>query len=267
MKVLNYLEVKLDELNIYNVTLSIIFGQALAFIFLTVNPNLSSFFALNSTPALSHKFIQIFLFIFKPYSKDILYTALGLYIFYIYGVSLEKLWGSGKYLLYIMLFWLSTVLLSLLFPSQIFDNNLFFVSLFLAFANLFPEMKLLLFFIIPVRVKWLGYLTWAGLLLSIFANGPVSFLFILAQLANFFIFFAHDIWDFIKTMMLKNRKSNLISKPLKLLIKPQHICKICGKNEIENPDMGIRYCKKCVPSTCYCEDHVKEHEHVSATIN
>jgi len=110
-------------------------------------------------------------------------------------------------------------------------------------------------------VKWLGLVAWIGLLLSfLFGAIPMKIL-ILISVLNYFIFFYKDILLTLKIITRglsgSNQKGLSLGKPL-------HICAVCGKNEKSNPDMEIRYCNTCFPETCYCGEHIRDHQHKKA---
>ena len=43
---------------------------------------------------------------------------------------------------------------------------------------------------------------------------------------------------------------------------PRHKCAICGRTELDSPELEFRYCSKCEGNYEYCSDHLFTHEHV-----
>ncbi len=99
------------------------------------------------------------------------------------------------------------------------------------------------------------------LVFILFAPISSSLLFVIFALyflSNFFIFFSSDLRLGFRSF-LGGASSG--SKSFKSKRKPLHVCAVCGQNEVDNRDMEIRYCSECIPVTCYCGEHVKDHRH------
>ena len=139
---------------------------------------------------------RVFTFLVVPSFGSLLWTALRLYFYYFLGVALERAWGSRRFNLYILIGWLGCVLCGFLLGFA--TNAFLYTSLLLAFAVLYPEMEVTLFFILPVKVKWIGWLTAAGLLYSLIVNSWLYRLAMLFSLAPFLLFFGRDCFLQIK---------------------------------------------------------------------
>lgn len=246
------IEKKLAPFTPQNITLFLIAGQTISYLLITAHPENSGYFSLTGALLFQGQIWRLVTALFAPISTNLLFFALTMYFYYLLGNSLENQWGSFRYLVYILTGYLAIISSSILFPNVPVTNSYLFTSLFLAFAHLYPEFQVLLFFILPVKIKWLGYLTWAGLALSIlFGPFPQKVATILS-LSNFLLFF----WQDMRTTLPRNKSFVLPKKQT-----PLHVCATCGKNEIDNPTMEIRYCSQCVPTTCYCGEHIKNHQH------
>jgi len=96
-------------------------------------------------------------------------------ILWIMGRPLEEEWGSPRFLV----FWLVSVLgaagTATLFGQPLAGDVFLQTSLLFTFATLSPDVEFLLFFILPVKVKWLAILGGGFLLYSSFATlGPLG---------------------------------------------------------------------------------------------
>lgn len=151
-------------------------------------------------------------------------------------------------------------------------------SIFLAFAATYPDQELLLYFIIPVKIKWLGlvYIVFMGIdVVRTFATeGIISGILVLAMiifsLMNFLIYFF-----FVRKKMgiggvtFKQRKRKVQYKQKVSQAQAhntykngaRHKCAICGRTDLDNPDLSFRFCSKCSGNKEYCEDHLFTHEH------
>ena len=139
------------------------------------------------------------------------------------------------------------------------------LSLFLAFARIYPDYELLIFFILPVKVKYLAWIELAVIGFTII-TAPISLkLAAIASLCNYLIFFGKDIF-----MEIKNKKEAHHNKEKynsKISTKDYfHKCTVCGITEKDNPKMDFRYCSTCEGYHEYCMDHLKNHQHIKKNI-
>ena len=70
-------------------------------------------------------------------------------------------------------------------------------SVFLAFAWLYPDYQILLFFILPVKVKWVAVMVWIYYLMA-FATGDWDKAAVLAGIFNWVLFFHGDLLDWAR---------------------------------------------------------------------
>ena len=137
------------------------------------------------------------------------------------------------------------------------------MSIFLAFAATFPELQVLLMFLIPVKVKWLGILY--GLVLVydfLFAGSLVTKFAIASSLLNFVIFFVTSrsrIHMSPKQMKRRVEFKQDIRRNSKVT---KHKCAICGQSEDDDPGLEFRFCSKCNGNYEYCQQHLFTHTHV-----
>ena len=154
---------------------------------------ITQFFSLQSAAVLHGQVWRLFTFIFLPgsYSNPI-FLFLSLYFYYVIGQTLENQWGGFRFNLYYLIGMVGAWACSLLVGA--WGNGGLLLSLFLAFAWLYPNMQVLLFYIIPIKVKWLGIaagVMWAWDVLTypgIYRLCPIF------ELAGFLLFFGPDVW-------------------------------------------------------------------------
>ena len=195
---------------------------------------------------------------------SIVMTAFAWYLFYLMGSALEHYWGDFRYNAFIGLGWLLTTAVAFLTPLE-YASNLFLAgSVFLAFAQLNPDFELLIFFILPVRIKWLALLMWLRFAYDLAVGSWSDRLMVLAATGNFLVFFAGDIVARVRTgrRRMAYQARALAARPEEGA--PRHRCRICGKTDLTHPQMDFRYCSKCAGDECYCAEHIFNHEHVTA---
>ena len=151
--------------------------------------------------------IITFLFLY-PTASNYLFIALALYFYWWLGSSLESYMGKARFNLYYLFGVIGSIIAGLIVGGM--TNVYLNLSLFLAFAVLFPEMKVLLFFFIPVKIKWLGLLDGALLLFSFVMGSWLDRAAILAAMASFLLFFGPRLWYNVKRWYTeyKYRKNN-----------------------------------------------------------
>lgn len=259
MSILDVLERKYGKYAPSNITKILLIGQIVAYILIYAHPEYTSYMYLSGSLLYKGQLWRIITALFAPVAANIFFMFIALYFFYMLGNALESRWGSFRYFAYIAISYGATIIYSLVFPNVIVSNVYLFTTLFLAFAWLFPDFQVLLLFVLPIKVKWLGYLAWAGLLLS-FLFGPLSTkILIIFSISNFLVFFSEDL--LLGFHLITRGRPGRPKSGLKILQKPNHICALCGKNEINDPNMEIRYCSQCIPTTCYCGAHIRQHQH------
>lgn len=204
MKFLDRLERKFGELAVPHIALYIIAGQVLLYFFAQGDQFDLSRVALVPSLVLHGEFWRLFSFVFFPPMTSPLWAFFYWYIFWMIGARLEDSWGIFKFNAYLLIGILLTIAASFITPNAMAGNQFLYLSAFLAFAMLFPDIEFLIFFVLPVKVKWLAALMFAGFVLSLVSSPlPIKFQ-IIASLGNFFLFFWDDFIDRYKTY--KRRK-------------------------------------------------------------
>lgn len=203
-------------------------------------------------------------FLMFPTTTSPIWLFFALYIFYMIGNALEQKWGSFRFNLFIFNGYFMTVAMAFINPGAVITNTYFLGCVFLAFATLFPNVEFRLFFILPVKVKWLGWITVVMYLLTLFSpsNGSVivigNKLCVVAALTNYLLFFGKD---FLMNFKAGQRRKAFVSEQVAVGEQDRHVCKTCGKTDKTDEQMHFRYCSSC--GDCFCEEHIGNHDHAS----
>ena len=228
-----------------NITYYLIAGQVVMFVLILVNPAVAA-----SLP------FQKILFLFMPATLSPLWAVFQWYFMYMIGNALENEWGAFKYFLYIFIGYFAALAGSIFFPASVVSNAFLFSSLFFAFAYLNPEVTLLLFFILPVKIKWLAWISWVALAATFLGGSSSTKVQILLSVVNFLIFFGREIVELVRDR--KNHSAYIASqKTIERQIYMQ--CVVCHATQDDRKI--FYYCHTCIPELCYCEDHLKQHKH------
>ena len=226
---------------------------------------------------------------------NILLTGVGLLCYYSLGRAIENRWGTLRF----NLFYLSGIVLmdvyALIVGAFVGQNTVILnylvsisylnMSLFLAYATLYPDAHFLLFFIIPVKA-WIFALIDLLTVLYYLIAYPFPFnLFPIVALANYFLFFGKDVLNVVpvswranaRRLFRKRGRQGTADGPKVITFqkagsyqastaKPTapytHRCTVCGRTDTDSPDLEFRYCSRCKGYYCYCEDHISNHSHI-----
>jgi hypothetical protein len=259
MTVLDKLDRRFGRFAIPNLTLILIVGQVTAFGFMLVGQLEVIRIALIPAAVLEGEVWRVLTFLFVPPNLHPILLAFFWYIFFLMGSSLEQTWGAFRYNLYIAIAWVATLATSFLVPESVATNAFLKGSVFLAFAFLNPNFELLLFFILPVKVKWLALLTWLFYALNLVVGTWPIRLAVLASISNFLLFFGRDVVELIRT---RQRRVAFETQRAEEAKEPFHRCHTCGRTDRSDPGLEFRYCSQCEGDYCYCEEHLRHHEHV-----
>ena len=203
-------------------------------------------------------------FMMIPKTLSPIWLFFALYIFYLMGSALEGQWGAFRFNLFIGCGYLLTVAMALFNPGAVISNFYFLGCVLLAFATLFPNFEFMLFFILPVKVKWLGWLTLAFFVMTLFqsSRGPAGIfvvgnkLGVVAALVNYVLFFGPDL---LRNINAAKRRKEFQARSTAEVDGPRHRCASCGITEKGNPSLDFRYCSTC--GKCFCEEHIANHDH------
>ena len=248
--------------------------------------NLLGFLTLDPYRILHGQIWRLVSWILIPPSSLDIFTIIMLFFYYSIGTSLERAWGDFKYNVYIFSGILMTILGSFLlygieyavkgYPALMgtaFSTYYISLSIFLGFAISFPDMQVLLYFIIPIKIKWLAYLDVAllaySMITSILSGNWAGCVVILCSLANVLVFFLMTRKGKRGSFQQNRRRKEFkkaVSRGEAEYRNPngitKHKCAICGRTEKDDPNLEFRFCSRCNGNYEYCQDHLFTHEHV-----
>lgn len=198
-------------------------------------------------------------FLFIPPATSPIWIIFTLYFYYMIGSTLENEWGSFKFNIYYLIGVLGTIAAAFLGGAGmgLFLN----LSLIFAFSYLYPNFQIMLFFIIPVKMKYFS-LFYGVMLVLMFKGAPlIGIITVLGSALNFILFFGKDIVLRLATgrKIYYNRRSFEAKIPKDVTI---HRCAVCGKTERDDKSLEFRYCADCDGDYEYCMEHLHTHKHI-----
>ncbi|MBR0485962.1 MAG: rhomboid family intramembrane serine protease [Oscillospiraceae bacterium] len=212
-QILNKLERRYSQYAIPNLMTILVFGMGLVFLldtFTSANPDytytLSSLLYFDWELIKKGQIWRIITFLFMPEGDSGLFIIFQLYFYWLIGKALESHWGSFRFNVFYFIGAIGSAI------SGIFTgyatNEYLNLSMFLAFATLFPDFQVLLFFFLPVKMKFLGWLSGAGLLIMLIIYPWTYKIAILVSMLNFILFFGRDFCNRTKLFFRKIKFRN-----------------------------------------------------------
>ena len=219
---------------------------------------------------------RIVTYLFVPDAGSPILFLISMYFYYWIGSSLENEWGAGKFTIYYLIGALLQaifgVVLTLVTKQDILITATYLnLSLFFAFATLFPDVQVLLFFILPIKVKWLAYVDAALFVIAVVTTPfPLNLLPVVAVL-NYLLFCGGWLFDFFRPATVRQKRKTVAFKTEARRIQREqaergyrHKCEVCGRTDTDYPELQFRYCSRCAGYHCYCEEHISNHTHVQS---
>ncbi|MGN0376939.1 MAG: hypothetical protein ACI4ED_04820 [Suilimivivens sp.] len=292
MKPMSNFEKKFGKYAIKNISLVLILFYACGYLINWINPVMLNYLTLNPYAILFKGQIwRLITWLIVPPEGFSFFTLIMLYFYYSIGTTLEHTWGTYRYNLYLFLGMIFTAIGAFVMMGYVYlfqgevvaalgAENYFAVlstmfstyyvnmSIFLAFAATFPNMQVLLFFFIPIKVKILGIIYGALLVYEFIVGYGNAYLtaanrFVIgASLLNFIVFFFTSR-NMIHMSPRQVKRRQEFKREVKQSAKiTRHKCAICGRTEETNPELEFRFCSKCEGNYEYCQDHLFTHVHV-----
>lgn len=177
--------------SIPNLMLWVVGGQAALYVLARMGLPVFSWFSLTRAGLMRGEIWRLITFVFLPETTSLFSLALSLYFYWMVGSALQAQWGSSRFTAF-YLFGIAGAILSCLFTG-LATNTYLNLSLFLAFAAVYPDFQLLLFFILPIKVKYLAVLDAALLLYNLIVSPWYAKAAILFSLLNLILFMGGDL--------------------------------------------------------------------------
>jgi hypothetical protein len=173
----------------------IVASNALVYLFELMQPGLMGTLVLSPGAVAAGEWWRLLTFLFVPPPMSPLFMLFWLYLLHTYASALEEEWGTFRFTAFYFVGAGLTALLGFVPAHGLVPNVYLNASLFLAFAALFPDFELLLFFVLPLKVKYLGYATWLWMGWSFLTGGALERLAVAAAVANYLLLLGPDLWD------------------------------------------------------------------------
>ena len=280
MNWLDKLERKFGRYAISNLTVYLLAGYVIGEAIIYLMPDLLGWIVLEPALILRGQVWRIISWVLVPPTTRPISLLFLILLYYSLGTALERTWGAFRYNIYIFSGILFTVvavfaLYGILYAIYgmelplsavgLVSTNYITMSIFLAFAAIYPDMEVMLYFILPIKMKWMALVYVVMALYYFITGGIVNRGAIAASLLNFVIFFlsSRNMRRFGPREQARKARFKRQSRPhMTYANGARHRCAVCGRTELDDPNLEFRFCSKCKGNYEYCQDHLFTHEHV-----
>jgi membrane associated rhomboid family serine protease len=257
-RLLARLERRLGRYAVPNLIVYVVAGMAIVWLLSQARPWALSRLDLDMGAVRRGEFWRLLTFLFVPLGSGY-FVFLALYFTFWVGSRLEQHWGSFRFDVYYLLGALGAVAAAVV--SGHGSNTWIDSSMLLAFATIAPEETILIFFILPLRVKWLGLFTAALMGYALVRGEWTERAAIVASSVNYLLFFGAYWWGLIGrrnvAVRQKSRREELRSGAP---VFGQRVCAVCGAREADGADIRVCSCEKCGPKQrSLCLQHARNH--------
>jgi hypothetical protein len=253
------LERRIGRYAIPNLITFIVGGMALVWVLSLFKPEFVTRLILDMDAVRRGEVWRLITFLFIPAASSPIFVLINLYFTWWIGSSLEQHWGSFKFNAFYVLGIVGAVVAAVIAGPQ--TNAWLDASLFLAFATTFPDVQILLFFILPIRVKWLGIVAAIGIVAAFVLGSWGVRASIAAAMGNYLLFFGGHWWSVWRSRNLQVRqKARQTSFQAGVPVFGQRVCAICGMREADGADIRVCSCEKCGgQQRALCLEHARNH--------
>ena len=290
MNWLNKLERKIGRYAIPNLIVWMIGAYTIGFVLYTVSPGILNLLTLSPYHILHGQIWRLFTWVLMPTESNLIFLLIMALFYYQLGTTLERTWGTFRFNVYIFSGMIFTVIGAFVLYAIYYVQNLSAItampalaanlssslgwgysvnyinmSIFLAFAVMYPDMQVMLYFIIPIKMKWMAIVYGVLIVYNFVMSGWAGRISIVMSMLSFIVFFLstrnlkrytpHEVHrrQKFKAQMREPRPGSGITK---------HKCAVCGRTELDAPELEFRFCSKCDGNYEYCSDHLFTHQHI-----
>ena len=233
--------------------------HALVFVLQLVRQDIGGLLEFDRARILSGEVWRVFTFLFA--SSGFAGTGMLTILFFFFMVmiafmmsdALEGAWGEFKTSLFYYTGILGLITANFIFPSAMPGSGfLLYGASFFAFATLFPRIEFLMFFVLPVQVRFLAMLQAAMMVLSVFGNWYLLPFFLLGC-ANYLMFAGIPALRGT-ARIIESAQRRKVFRASKLPEQQSfHSCVMCDRTEVTHPELEFRVGPD---GREYCDDHI-----------
>jgi hypothetical protein len=259
MKWIDRAEAKFGFLAIPNVFAWMAYLNAFVFVLYKLIPGIFQMLELYPYLVLRGEVWRLVTYMFIPAVSSIIplpdWAIAAFYVMFMMwvGQGLDEAWGAFRTTLYLFVTAVGVTISAFLFGHAEI-SYLFIQAAFLAYARFYPEQQITLYFLLPVKVKWVAWFDGA-LLLYQFTWGSGSFrMGLIATMVSYFVFFGRDIFQEAQHRQevgaRRRRFENAVRETDDVVM---YTCATCGRTDLSHPELEFRVARD---GKEYCLEHL-----------
>ena len=282
MKFMNFLyklERKFGKYAIPDLIVYLLAGYVIGYALRIIAPGAYFYLTLEPYYILHGQVWRLITWVLIPPSTNLLFAVIMILFYFQLGRSLEYTWGAFRFNLYIFGGIIFTVIGAFIlygigvllgYPplalgmGYVFSTYYINMGIFLAYALCFPDMQVLLYFFIPIKMKWLAWVYAALIAVDLIQANWAGRVVIIASLLNFIVFYA-STRNYRRISPKEIRRKQKFKAQMRTPVgygTSKHKCAICGRTDEDDPSLEFRFCSKCNGNYEYCQEHLFTHTHV-----
>lgn len=272
MEFFEKIERKLGKYAVKNLMMYLTGLYSIGFVISLMNVEIYyKYMSLDISKVLSGELWRLITWVMYAPKQNVLFAAIMLVLYYSLGTNLERVWGSFRFNVYMFMGYIFLLAGSFIlyviygeaasaFPLTPDSLNM---SIFLAFALTYPEMTFYLYFVLPIKAKYLALVYLLIEIYSFIMGGVITKVSIGLSLLNFAIFYLITRnWNKLSPKHIYRQRQFKQAVKIRPLRESIHKCAVCGRTEKDDETLEFRYCSKCKGNLEYCSDHLYTHIHV-----
>ncbi|MGI8819978.1 MAG: rhomboid family intramembrane serine protease [Chthoniobacterales bacterium] len=259
MTLLDKLERRIGWIAVPGLIKVVVGFTALVYLLTYLNPQFLGILHLDPSAVRRGEVWRLFTYVFLPVSAarpgsllSPLWVVMALMFLWWIGERLEQSWGAFRLTLYCLVGMLGTTAAAFLFRVEA-TNALLAASLFFAFAWFHPDDVIYVFFILPMKVKWLAWISAGLLVFGFVGSSNLERGAILLSLANYFIFFGPAFFQRARNRQEVGSRRQRFEVQSRSESEPLHRCATCDATEASNPNLEFRVSRD---GEEYCLEHL-----------
>lgn len=253
MSFLDKLERRIGFIAVPRLLQALVTLTALVFLLVLLNPGFEKFLDLNPARIWHGEVWRLVTYIFLPRTMGPFWLVLALWFLWFIGEGLERAWGAFRLTLYFLVGMIGTTIAAFIARDTTFSNSMLVASLFFAFARFYPDEIIYVFFILPVKVKWLAWFSAVLLFYGFIAGTNAYRLALVAALGNYLIFFGPEFFSRARQQQEVSSRRRRFESQSRDEHEPLHRCAICGATELSDPNLEFRVARD---GEEYCMEHL-----------
>ncbi len=235
--------------------------HVLVFVIQFIRPDVGQLFEFDRARILSGEVWRVATFFFAssqfgpPTLMSIVFLIFAVNFAFMIGDGLEAAWGVFKSSLFYFIGIFLTIAANFIYPFNIpLSGFVLYASAFLAFATLFPKVEILLFFVIPLQIRFLGMLQGAVVLLMVI-TAPVLLPYVLLGFANYILLAAIPALRGTARVIEAGQRKKRFNAAKDTGDEAFHTCAACDRTDVSDPGLEFRVGND---GREYCAEHLRE---------